>query len=139
MKINSNGFSLVEMEISLVIATIIVVAIGTIACISDAWYSHTKQESDLLSDVSYTFRLLKSNIRSAPEPAGSIAIISAPNTHWVSGYSVLQFGNVGYFGLYNNTTTNSHDLVYSTNVNVTSSVNPPNPVTTLKIYPSSND
>jgi prepilin-type N-terminal cleavage/methylation domain-containing protein len=99
---NKKAFSMVEMLVSIIVASILILAIGAISGVSTNVYSGLMREAQIYNDVTYGFKLMQNKVRSAQ----GISIKNQTGS-WAGQY--LEVGEQG-FGLYTN--TNSRDFVY---------------------------
>ena len=104
-----NGFTLVEMLVSLIISSILILMVGVLSEIANGTYNKVKKEQEIYGDISYGIKLLQFKMRNS----SSIAPGSQP-APWISGQHFL-IGS-GIFGLYQTSGT-VVDLVYDNGVN----------------------
>ena len=60
---NNKGFSLVELQVSIVIASIMVIAIGTVASIGTKTFNNYQEEARIFTDIGYGIRVLQKKVR----------------------------------------------------------------------------
>ena len=101
---NNNGFSLVELLVSIIIASILVLTVGVLSSVANSSFNRLNSEQQIYNDLSYGFKLLQYKVR------GSSSIATGNRASpWISGKHFLIDG--GAFGLYQSSSTET-DLVY---------------------------
>ena len=76
---NKNAFSLIEMQVSLVVAAILVLTIGAISSISLSSHNRMRKEAEVFADIFYGFKLMQNRIRESGVSISPVPI-SAPWT-----------------------------------------------------------
>ena len=101
---NKNGFSLVEVLVSIVIASILILTIGIISSIANGTYNKLSKEQSIYNDISYAFKLMQNKIHMS----STLAVGSNPSP-WITNQHFVVDG--GTFGLYQTSAT-AKDLIY---------------------------
>ncbi len=94
---NKNGFSLVELLVSIVVASVLILTIGVLSSIANGSYNKINSEQQIYNDLSYGFKLMQNKVR-----ASSTVSITAASGSWVSPRVSVSDGN---FGIFRNTTS----------------------------------
>src|SRR5262245_40282490 len=89
---NKNGLTIVELLVSILIASILILMIGAMSMIANRSFSKVRDQQSVYNDLSYGFKLLQFKVRAA----SSIAAGSQP-APWISG-DHFQIGSTGVFG-----------------------------------------
>ena len=102
---NKNGFSLIELIVSIVIASILVLTVGVLSSTANRSYNALNNKQQIYNDLSYAFKLLQYKVR------GSTSIAAGNKASpWIAGQHFL-VGTNNTFGLYQTSGT-VKDLVY---------------------------
>jgi len=94
----NSGFSLVEMQVALIAAAIMALAIGAVTSTGIDLFNKSRQEASSFDDMSYSFRMIQGEVRKS----SSISSATCSGTDWVAGSSCLNvvFGaTTGVFGV----------------------------------------
>ena len=83
--IRKNGFSLIELQVSILIASILVLTIGAISSISLKRYRNLQAEAKIYSDISYGFKLIRNRVRTS----SSLSLLNAAG-NWKSERLVIR-------------------------------------------------
>ena len=89
---NKKAFSLIELQVSLTIAAIMVLIVGVIASLSQNSYNKSNKEAQLYNDISYGFKSMQNKVRSSP----SMSAI-CPSGSWISNKVNVSSGSFGIF------------------------------------------
>jgi len=89
MPTRKNGFSLVELQVSLLIASILILSIGMIAQVSTQKYNQYLDEARIYNDIAYGFKMIENRIRESQ----SLTIAPLGGVQWKT--PMLQLGNNG--------------------------------------------
>lgn len=65
MKNNNKAFSMVELLVSIVVASIMILTIGILSSISNRTYHKLDKEQTLYNDISYGLKLIQNKVRSS--------------------------------------------------------------------------
>jgi len=93
LKNKIQGFSLVEMQIAMVISVIVILAIGFIASISNNTYNKVRQEAELYNDISHTIKMIQNRVHAAQ----SASVITTVSNPWGSPRLII---DNSAFGIY---------------------------------------
>ena len=93
---NKNGFSLIELLVSIIVASILVLMIGVLSSIANSSFNKVNNEQQIYNDISYGFQLIQNQVRISPTLS-----ITAASGSWVSPRVSVSAGS---FGIYRNTT-----------------------------------
>ena len=106
---NIKGFTLIEMQVSLVIASILVLAIGVVAGMSTRSYNKLQKEAQIFNDITYGFKLMENRVRRCRLP---LQIEHPDNllTGWITGERLI-VGNEA-FGLFSEKGGSTIDWVH---------------------------
>ena len=63
LKKSIRGFSLVELQVALVVSAIMILAVAGIAHISSAAYSQLRRESEVYADFGYAMKMMRNRVR----------------------------------------------------------------------------
>ena len=99
------GFTLTEMMVSLVVASLILFLLGSVSVLGDSSYKKLAKEAGIYQDIVYGFKLMQSRVHGSQHLA-----IQGASGSWFS--SKLEVDNAA-FGLYTN--GNNHDFVFLKN------------------------
>lgn len=106
-----NGFSLVELQVALVISAIMIMAVAAIVNISSNAYSKLRRESEVYADLGYAMKMLSNRVRES----SLVSVETGPaDPVWV-GSEVLRVDN-GAFGLYRPVNSDQAEFAYVPNV-----------------------
>lgn len=105
---NKRGFSLIELQISILIASVLVISIGMVSQISMETYNKYRQEAQIFNDISYGFKFLQSKIRGSGNVIPS-TLVAETDYQWIG--QPLQIDNE-VFGLYQKLNDEGRDFVY---------------------------
>ena len=94
---NKNGTTLVELLVSILIASILILIIGVISEISLGSYNKLKKQGDIFADVTYGLKYMQKKVREATSLSSAVA--ASP---WISSQVVI---NTGRFGIDQTTTS----------------------------------
>ena len=111
---NKNGFSLVELLISIVIASILILTVGVLSSIANSSFNKINNVQLIYNDISYGFKLLQNKVRTSPTIS-----VTAVSGSWVSPRVTVDAGN---FGIYRNTTNNPPTREFSYDNGITREV-----------------
>ena len=96
---DKKAFSLIEMQISLVAAAILILTIGVLSSIGTSTYAGLTKEAEVFNDLSYGFKLMQNRGRSS-----NISYM-CPTGQWTSGIVVVNAGAES-FGIFRNMLNN---------------------------------
>lgn len=101
------GFSLVELQVALIISAIMILAVAGISHISGTTYNKLRRKSDVYADLGYTMKLIRNRVR-----ASSIVTVDENPTDpgWVGG-EVLMVDS-GAFGIFRSADGQDAAFVY---------------------------
>jgi type II secretory pathway component PulJ len=102
---NHCGYTYIEVLISIVISSFVVLTISTVSSISQRSYDKTMREAGIFSEISYGFKLMQNRVRS-----GKSLTKQSASGQWVSEQLIIS--NKEAFGLYRPTGSATIDLVY---------------------------
>ena len=106
MLTSTRGFSMVELLVSIIIATILMLAVGAISSISLSSHNKVRNESELFGDLAYTFKTFQKITREAGNSQAG-PCTTPPCGAWASKQLIVS-NNAGTsndaFGLFDNTT-----------------------------------
>jgi len=112
------GFSLVELLVSLVVASILILMVGVLSSIGNKEYSKVMNTESIYNDISYGFKLMENQVRSST----SMTIQTNPtNPPWESSRLLVKHKKIvgavatfvqGAFGLYQASGSTTKALVY---------------------------
>lgn len=112
------GFSLVELLITMIISTIVLLSIGMISTISNSSYNKVRHEADIYNDISHGLKFIQNKVHSAQSVSRK-----DPTGNWKSEYLLID--NTTAVGVYpcqsNCETASELHLAYfpdTTNTNV---------------------
>ena len=106
---NKKAFTMVEMLVSLIVAVILILAIGVISSIALSSNRKQRVNLDTYSDIHYGFKLMENKIRSAVSAIST----STPGGDWRGAR--LEMDGVG-FGVYRDPTSQLSSFVYVSNL-----------------------
>lgn len=89
---NKSGFSLVELLVSIIVASILILTISVLSGTANSSFNKLNSEQQIYNDISYGFKLLQNKVR----VASSIAVGDRLSP-WISGQHFLI--DSGVFGL----------------------------------------
>ncbi len=64
-KTNNKGFSLTELLVSMLAATILFLIVGTIATIANTCFNKAEREQQIFKDISYGFKFIQNRVRAS--------------------------------------------------------------------------
>ena len=105
---DKNGFSLIELLISIIVASIIILAAGALSHMSLKSYYKSLSKQETYNDLSYGLKLMRGKFRNA-EASAVRKNISASNI-WV-GKTLLEIGNTA-FGIYQANNSAQREFVF---------------------------
>jgi len=105
---NNRGFSLIEMQVSFVVATILILAVGAISSISTQSYNKIRNEATLYDDLSYGFMLVQNRVRKSDSPVEPPE--SMTDSRWVTGKRLVV--DNAAFGLFKETGQSKTEFIY---------------------------
>jgi prepilin-type N-terminal cleavage/methylation domain-containing protein len=112
---NKNGFSLAEMLISIVVASVLILMVGILATAAGTSFNRVNKQQQIFNDISYGFKLVQNKVRVS---TGISKVAKPASTPWRSDKLVI--GSAG-FGIYRNTRNggiNYRDFAYIPNLAV---------------------
>ena len=104
---NKNGFSLTELLVSIVVASILILTIGVLSSIANGSFNKISSEQQTYNDISYGFKLMQNRVRIASSMSKTT---TKPNPPWVNSEELV-VDNVA-FGLYQASGGTKRDFVY---------------------------
>jgi prepilin-type N-terminal cleavage/methylation domain-containing protein len=110
LKTKSKGFSLVELIISLVVASVLILMVGIISNIAFTSHEDLRKEAQVYDDLEFGVELIKASVRKA----SSISVVSTWTNPPYKG-SVLIVDNCA-FAVYQPQGSTTRDLIYIPNV-----------------------
>ena len=114
---NKNAFSLIEMQVSLVVAAILVLTIGAISSISLSSHNRMRKEAELYADIFYGFKLIQNRVR---ESSVGVSIVGQSNP-WTGSRLVINNStgtNDEAFGLCQYNSSGSNPLCVTSGSNI---------------------
>ena len=90
---NKKGFTLIEILITLIVASILVLAMGAISHISLTSYKRLRDRASIMSDVMYAFKFIQNRVHAA-----HVVESQTVGTPWVGGFKLIC--NNSAFGIY---------------------------------------
>ena len=109
MKRNSNkAFSLIEMQVSLLIASILVLAVGALASMSTKSYNKIQSQAAIYNDVTYSLKMIQNKVRSSI--AAPTVDVSKNPSIWLDGKQLVI--DQGAFGVYKTIDSPVREFVY---------------------------
>ena len=93
---NKNGFTLTELLVSIIIASVLILTVGVLSSIANSSYNKINNTQQIYNDISYGFKLIQNQVH-----VSSTLSITAVSGSWVSPRVSVGAGN---FGIYRNTT-----------------------------------
>lgn len=105
---NKSGFSLIELLISIIVASIVILTAGGISKISLISYNKELSKQETYNDLSYGLKLIRNRFRNAE--AGSVRNYIPASGVW-AGQTLLEIGNEA-FGIYKPNNTSQRDFVH---------------------------
>ncbi len=106
---NFKGFSLVELLIALICATILVLTAGVISSISLMSFNKVNNEQQIYNDLSYGLKLVQNRMRNADSSSVNF-VTNKSNPPWVNQQQLI-IGNEA-FGLYQASGSTQRDFVH---------------------------
>lgn len=105
------GFSLVELQVAIIVAVILILAVVGISQIGNQNYTKLRKESQIYSDLGYGLKMVRNKVRES----STVYVNHAPgDPGWVSGqYLVVDNGG---FGLYKAAAQDDVEFVYVKNM-----------------------
>ncbi len=101
------GFSLIELQVTIIIAAILILIIGVISDASLGSYNKIKKEGEVFSDIYYGFKLLQNRVHAANNVTSGT--LSSP---WITTNNVkIIINNTERYGLYQPAGTTTIELV----------------------------
>ncbi len=125
---NTHGHSLIEFLLAIMIASILILTIGTLSTIGNSSYKKLNSQQQIYNDLSYAFKLLQNKVRVAK----TLTLTNQPSP-WISGKHFLI--DAAIFGLYQ-TNASTVDLVYDNGVQRQTILSVPQPGTITLTFPS---
>lgn len=105
------GFSLVELQVALIVAVILILTVVGISQIGNQNYSKMRKEAEIYSDLAYGLKIIRNKVRES----SSVYVNGVPgDPGWVSG-QYLVVDNSG-FGLYKPFDQSEVEFVYVKNL-----------------------
>lgn len=105
---NRNGFSLIELLISLIVAAIIVLTAGTLSDIGLITFNKQSSKQAVYNDLSYGLKLIRNRFRNAD--SSSVKKNTAASSSWLNN-TRLEINNEA-FGIYKPNNSTQRDFVY---------------------------
>ncbi len=107
---NKNESSLAELLISMIIAAILFLTIGSLSSIANSSYNKINKQKEIYNDISYGFKLMQNRVRGAVD---TVKKETKPNPPWVGGEWLV--ADSAAFGLYKD--LGNTNFVYLANKN----------------------
>ncbi|MGE0269534.1 MAG: PilW family protein [Candidatus Omnitrophota bacterium] len=111
-KLNTSikGFSLVELQVAIIVAVILILAVVGISQIGNQNYTRLRKESDIYSDLGYGLKMVRNKVRES----STVYVNHLPGDGWVNGQYLVV--DNGAFGLYKHKDQNDVEFVYVKNI-----------------------
>lgn len=110
-KTTINGFSLVELQVALIVAVILILAVVGISQIGNQNYTKLCKESEIYSDLAYSLKMVRNKVRES----STVYVNHLPgDPGWVSGQYLVV--DNGAFGLYKPEDQSEIEFVYVKNI-----------------------
>jgi hypothetical protein len=111
IKISINGFSLVELQVALIVAVILILAVVGISQIGNQNYTKLRKESEIYSDLAHGLKMIRNKVRES----STVYVNHLPgDPGWVSGQYLVV--DNGAFGLYKPADQSETEFVFVKNI-----------------------
>ena len=126
---SENGFSLVELLVSMLCASVLILAVGVLSSMANSSFNKLSSKQQIYNDISYGFKLLQFKVRN------SNSIVPGNKLPpWIANQHFLIDNGNGVFGLYQ-TNAAVTDLVYDDGVHKETIFSVPQPGTVSLSFP----
>ncbi len=113
---NKNAFTLIELQVGMLISTVLVLAIGGFAAMSGSAYNKLLNEGYIYNDLSYALKLMQKSVRESSRlPINNGNLSNPSDGQWVVNEPVLFIdidGEEVAFGKLENTVQDNYEFVY---------------------------